>query len=378
MHKRKRSRMAFRPCLSQAFLEDRLVLNGGVDVSPAIQAIATHAAMIGAAAIPAALVSPSTASSAVSSAVSSANQAPVAALPSQSSLAESPQALPTSFDSSLQNSTGNVENLYDIPATIAINLPTGQLPGIAGTPNSAIGYWGYTDGFGNGFYDFVSETESDPDYFNSLNPGFSMLKDSFTSGFSFPQLTQPTQGPSTGTGTGGLGTGTGDLGGPGMGIGGLGAGHLRFGGTGKGGTGLGGKVSGGFGSEPPAPVTPPEPRRGGPGTAATGPGGPGTAATGRGGPDTAATGPGTAATGPGGPGTAATGSGGPGTPATGRGGPGTPATGSGGPGTPATGPGTPATCPRGPGTGATGNGDPATGPTGNGGEGPPRPETGGP
>ena len=84
MHKRKRSRMAFRPCLSQAFLEDRLVLNSGaVGVSSPIQAIATHAAMIRAAAIPAALVSPSTASSAVSS----AKQAPVAASPSQSSLA---------------------------------------------------------------------------------------------------------------------------------------------------------------------------------------------------------------------------------------------------------------------------------------------------
>ena len=64
----------------------------------------------------------------------------------------STQALPTPFNNSLQNSTSNVENLYDIPATVAINLPTGQLPGIAGTPNSAIGYWGYTDGFGNGFY----------------------------------------------------------------------------------------------------------------------------------------------------------------------------------------------------------------------------------
>src|SRR5208283_2119560 len=221
MHKRKRSRMGFRPCVSQTFLEDRLVLNSdAVGVSPPIQAIAT--------------VSPSTASSAVSA----AKQALVAASPSQSSLAistsnqftdstrtgstgvestdtgiatsivGSTQALPTPFDNSLQNSTGNVKSLYDIPATIAINLPTGQLPGIAGTPNSAIGYWGYTDGFGNGFYDFVSETESDRDYFNSLNPGFSMLKDSFTSGFSFPQPTQPTQGPSTGTGTGGLGTGT--------------------------------------------------------------------------------------------------------------------------------------------------------------------------
>jgi hypothetical protein len=189
MHKRKRSRMAFRPCLSQAFLEDRLVLNNGaVGVSSPIQAIATHAAMIGAAAIPAALVSPSTASSAVSS----AKQTPVAASPSQSSLAisnsnqftgstgtgstgagsagtgstgvestdtgiattivGSTQALPTPFNNSLQNSTSNVEILYDIPATIAINLPTGQLPGIAGTPHSAIGYWGYTDGFGNGFY----------------------------------------------------------------------------------------------------------------------------------------------------------------------------------------------------------------------------------
>ena len=116
MHKRKRSRMAFRPCLSQAFLEDRLVLNSGtVGVSPPIQAIATHAATIGAAAIPAAVVSPSTASS-------------------------------------------NVESLYDIPASVAINLPTGQLPGDAGTPHSAIGYWGYTDPFDNGFYDFVSET----------------------------------------------------------------------------------------------------------------------------------------------------------------------------------------------------------------------------
>ena len=168
--------------------------------------------MIRAAAIPAALVSPSTASSVVSS----AKQAPVAASPSQSRLAisnsnqftgstgtgstgvestdtgiattivGSTPALPTPFDNSLQNSTSNVENLYDIPATVAINLPTGQLPGIAGTPNSAIGYWGYTDGFGNGFYEFVSETESDPGYFNSLNQGFSMLKDSFTSGFSFP------------------------------------------------------------------------------------------------------------------------------------------------------------------------------------------------
>ena len=43
MHKRKRSRMGFRPCVSQTFLEDRLVLNSdAVGVSPPIQAIATH------------------------------------------------------------------------------------------------------------------------------------------------------------------------------------------------------------------------------------------------------------------------------------------------------------------------------------------------
>ena len=170
--------------------------------------------------------------------------------------------------------------MYDIPATIAINLPTGQLPGIAGTPNSAIGYWGYTDGFGNGFYDFVSETESDPGYFNSLNQGFSMLKDSFTSGFSFPQ---PTLVSGTGTGTGGLGTGTGDLGGLGMDIRRLGVGHLRFGGTGKGGTGLGGKVSGGFGSDD---FGSDELGRGGSGSPAKGRGGPATRAKGRGGPAT--------------------------------------------------------------------------------------------
>ena len=279
--------MAFRPCVSQAFLEDRLVLNSAaVGVSPPIQAIATHAAMIGAAAIPAAVVSPSTASSAVSSAVSSANQAPVAASPSQSSLAEFPQVLPTAFDNSdnsLQNSTGIFEDLYGVPATITINLPTGPLPGIAGMPNSALGYWGYTDGFDNGFYDFVSETESDPDYFNSLNPGFSMLKDSFTSGFSFPQITQPTQAPGTGTGTGGLGMGIGGLGGLSMGIGSSGDGHLRFGGTGKGGTGLGGKVSGGFDSGDSGSD---ELGRGGPGSPAKGRGGPGTGATGRGGPAT--------------------------------------------------------------------------------------------
>ena len=53
MHNRKRSRMAFRPCLSQAILEDRLVLNSGGGVSPAIQAIASHAVLISAtAAIP--------------------------------------------------------------------------------------------------------------------------------------------------------------------------------------------------------------------------------------------------------------------------------------------------------------------------------------
>ncbi|MBV8312648.1 MAG: hypothetical protein JO344_19875, partial [Planctomycetaceae bacterium] len=203
--------MAFRPCLSQAFLEDRLVLSIGLGASPAIQAITTHAAMIGAAAIPAAVVSPSTASS-------------------------------------------NVESLYDIPASVAINLPTGQLPGDAGTPHSAIGYWGYTDPFDNGFYEFVSETESDPDYFNSVDQGFSMLKDSFTSGFSFPQPTLPS---STGTGTGGLGMGTGDLSGLTMGgIGRSGSGHLRFANTAKGGTGLGGKTSGG-GFEPPAPAPQP-------------------------------------------------------------------------------------------------------------------------
>ncbi len=355
MHKRKRSRMGFRPCVSQTFLEDRLVLNSdAVGVSPPIQAIAT--------------VSPSTASSAVSA----AKQALVAASPSQSSLAistsnqftdstrtgstgvestdtgiatsivGSTQALPTPFDNSLQNSTGNVKSLYDIPATIAINLPTGQLPGIAGTPNSAIGYWGYTDGFGNGFYDFVSETESDRDYFNSLNPGFSMLKDSFTSGFSFPQPTQPTQGPSTGTGTGGLGTGTGDLGGLGVGIGRSGSGHLRFGNTGKGGTGLGGKVSGGFES---GEIGSDELGRGGPATGAKGRGGPATGAKGRGGPATPQP-PAAAAPAPQPPAAAA----------------------------PAPQPPAAAVPPPGP----TGNGGPATGPTGSGGKGAPHPETGGP
>ena len=291
MHKRKRSRMAFRPCLSQAFLEDRLVLNSGaVGVSSPIQAIATHAPVA---------ASPSQSSLAISNSnqftgstgtgstgAGSAGTGSTGVESTDTGIATtivgSTPALPTPFDNSLQNSTSNVENLYDIPATIAINLPTGQLPGIAGTPNSAIGYWGYTDGFGNGFYDFVSETESDPGYFNSLNPGFSMLKDSFTSGFSFPQP-PPTLGSGTGTGTGGLGTGTGDLGGLGMGIGRLGVGHLRFGNTGKGGTGLGGKVSGGFGS---GDFGSDELGRGGPASPAKGRGGPATRAKGRGGPAT--------------------------------------------------------------------------------------------
>ena len=384
MHKRKRNCMAFRPCVSQAFLEDRLVLNGGaVGVSSPIQAIAT--------------VSPSTASSAVSA----AKQALVAASPSQSGLAISNSnqftgstrtgstgagsagtgstgvestdtgiattivgstlALPTPFDNSLQNSTSNVENLYDIPATVAINLPTGQLPGIAGTPNSALGYWGYTDGFDNGFYDFVSETESDPDYFNSLNPGFSMLKDSFTSSFSFPQLTQPTQGPSTGTGTGGLGTGIGGLGGLGISIGGSGVGHLRFGNTGKGDTGLGARSAAVSTAailaarNSAAAVPPPEPR-----AAAVPPPEPRAAAV----PPHPShrprrpRHPSHRPRRPRHPSPA----GGPGTPATGRDGPGTPATGRGGPGTPTTGgPAIPATGPGGPGTPATSRGDPATG-----------------
>ena len=215
MHKRKRSRMAFRPCLSQAFLEDRLVLNSGaVGVSSPIQAIATHAALIRATASPAALVQSGLAASSPTATSSLARLAPARQCTGSTgtgstgvestdtgiatTIVGSTEALPTPFDNSLQNSTGNVENLYDVPATIAINLPTGQLPGIAGTPNSAIGYWGYTDGFGNGFYDFVSETESDPGYFNSLNRGFSMLKDSFTSGFSFPQLTHPPWAPALG------------------------------------------------------------------------------------------------------------------------------------------------------------------------------------
>ena len=102
MHKRKRSRMGFRPCVSQTFLEDRLVLNSdAVGVSPPIQAIAT--------------VSPSTASSAVSA----AKQALVAASPSQSSL-----AISTSNQFTDSTRTGSIALARLVPARPALSRLT--------------------------------------------------------------------------------------------------------------------------------------------------------------------------------------------------------------------------------------------------------------
>ena len=65
MHKRKRTCMAFRPCLTQIYLEDRLVLSI-TGASPAIQAIANHAVLMSPNVSPAALVSTSSTSSAIS------------------------------------------------------------------------------------------------------------------------------------------------------------------------------------------------------------------------------------------------------------------------------------------------------------------------
>ena len=141
----------------------------------------------------------------------------------------------TSFDNPLQDETAIVQDLYGLPASTAIDLPAGPLPGVAGTPHSAIGYWGYADGFDNGFYDFVSETVDSTPYFNNNNRGFSMLTDSFGSGVAYHQ---PSMAPGTQNATSDHGMGTGEGGTGAMGISGHGIGAAGRVGAGIGGTAL--------------------------------------------------------------------------------------------------------------------------------------------
>jgi len=270
-NRKKRSCVAFLPCLSLAILEDRLVLSGGL--SPVIPAIASHAAVIGAIANPAAPAS----NSATQVAVSSVQQAGSirdadtviagttnlgstiigstgtgvvtgivgtgtgtfltgsGALPTGtgSGIFGSSDPAASAFDNALEDSTAALQDFYGVPATVAVDLPSGGLPGIAGTPHSAIGYWGYNDAFDNGFYDFVSETVSSTPYFNSVNRGFATLPDSFVSTFVY---TQATPGP-------GAQTETGDHG---MAAGGMGAGPTARVGKGIGGTGVGDRAGSRF------------------------------------------------------------------------------------------------------------------------------------
>ncbi len=289
MQNRKRTHMAFRPCVSQSTLEDRLVLNGGA--SAAMGAIGSQAAAILPPAHAATLVLPMTSASLISSSghtsgagsltgnnVSNLGSSQFAGSPgndaasggstgiggttttgtgggtltgttSTSSVGTGSSANTgtglgiTGIDSGLLTSNlqgtqqlaipsytaiQTVSGLsYDpayalnIPGTTPLNLPTGPLPGIAGTPHSAIGYWGYSNGFDDGFYDFPSEVTRSAAVFNNSYQGYYQLTDPFIASFQYSMTTQgcgASSGPAVSSteagGAGGGGTGTRGMGPP--------------------------------------------------------------------------------------------------------------------------------------------------------------------
>ena len=334
--------MAFRPCLSQAVLEDRLVLSAsGSSFSSVLGAVANQNAAIGSSPSPPAQIAPLT--SLVSagkggqiSVVSSTQNPASVSDTSQSALLSSGSAVsagPTGNGSTTTGSTGvtstgtgtltgttgttggstgtgpgssgasigstltgsssgsgtgvtstitglsstgtgmgdNGSNLGNsqttlpgtytqfqsisllasepayalaLPGSGLTNVAYGALPGVLGTPHSAIGYWGYSNGYGNGFYQFVSTAMNSGPQFNNAYRGYFRLKDSFISGFGFSLTTQGSGAASSpavfGTDVGGMGgIGTG---GRGMGTGGLGSGGSGRSGAGILSTGVGGRV----------------------------------------------------------------------------------------------------------------------------------------
>ncbi len=322
MKERKRVRMAFRPCVRQAFLEDRLVLNGGgAGVPGAVQAAAAHVAVLQAPASPfvtgyapaaqvasaatAAAAAPSgsllqgnvgglTSNSVTGSGGGGSNQIVLTGPGSQAGVGSSGGSTQASTTTpGLEGSGSSVTGLSgfnsttSIPLGITLNyslyspgtalpaIPTGPLPGVLGTPHSAIGYWGFTSGFANGFYSFRSSTMRSTAFFNSANRGYFRLSETFQGGYGF---TPPTlAGNGNGMGTAGIGSSPGGAGGIGTEPGGIGTGGLgglravgtrnSVGGLGSGGLGGGGTSVGHYGkgrnlNEPPAtPGAEPQARR---------------------------------------------------------------------------------------------------------------------
>jgi hypothetical protein len=78
---------------------------------------------------------------------------------------------------------------FNIPGTTPVNLPSGPLPGVLGTPENVIGYWGYNDDFGNGYYDYVSSTVDSTPFFNNPSEGFRLLSENPPSKISAPPTT---------------------------------------------------------------------------------------------------------------------------------------------------------------------------------------------
>ena len=198
---------------------------------------------------------------------------------------------PSAIDNPIQNGAGFIQDLYGVSATVAIDLPSGPLPEIVGTPNSGIGYWGSSNGLVNGYYQSASATIRSSPNLSSVNRGFARLTDSFMSGFGNPQFTP---GSATGTSIGEFGGGAGGVGFGGMG-GGRGTGGTTKVGVSLGGTGIGGRGNGGFDSGDIGtddlgdgnPATEPS-DKGGPGAPATGKGASGAPAKASGAPGTPA------------------------------------------------------------------------------------------
>lgn len=66
-----------------------------------------------------------------------------------------------------------------ISGVVPVNTPGGPLPGVLGTPHSVLGMWGYPNGLGNGFYEYVSATARSTPFLSDFTQGFVWLAQGF-------------------------------------------------------------------------------------------------------------------------------------------------------------------------------------------------------
>lgn len=169
MHQRKRNSTAFRPCAGELFLEDRLVLSGG-----AAGSLTAAPGQVGAAGsgLSGGLTATGTSIGSTGTDVLSIGTTTITGVTSQVS--------PTIAFSSFQDVSdlaSDPQFALRIPGLTPVNLPTGPLPGILGTPENVIGYWGYNDDFANGYYQYVSSIVASTPYFRNPAEGFHLLSE---------------------------------------------------------------------------------------------------------------------------------------------------------------------------------------------------------